>query len=215
MNIDLFKNESYLGLIVIKLPIEKTLDCLSQLGWFDLVGWTIKSEIIDVNTHILNLLDLSVSTYYSPEINIIWEPQNVQGITMLRTTSEDCHSSLFTRLANMNLECFIIRICNYKGRAAYTFGRRNGDRRSVRYVQYIQDGLRSEFFMSGNPLPFENEDYYSRRLKKDRINAVIILEYMNALGWNMLDDSFWLSHKQAYYEVREFTGVQQKWAERE
>ena len=110
---------------------------------------------------------------------------------------------------------FIIRICNCKGRAAYTFGRRNGDRRSERYVQYIQDGLRSEFFMSGNPLPFENDDYYSRRLKKDRINADIILEYMNALGWNMLDDSFWLSHKQAYYEVREFTGVQQKWAERE
>ena len=77
MTIDLFKNESYLGLIVIKIPIEKTLDCLSRIGWFDLVGWTIKSEIIDANTHILNLLDLSVSTYYSPEINIIWEPQNV------------------------------------------------------------------------------------------------------------------------------------------
>ncbi|MBO7577155.1 MAG: hypothetical protein J6T03_06790, partial [Bacteroidales bacterium] len=69
------------------------------------------------------------------------------------------------------------------------------------------DGLRSEFYMSGNPLPFENEDYYSRRLKKDRINADIILEYKNALGWNMIDDSFWLSDKQAYYEIREFTGA--------
>jgi len=215
MTIDLFKNESYLGLIVIKIPIEKTLDCLSRIGWFDLVGWTIKSEIIDANTHILNLLDLSVSTYYSPEINIIWEPQTVQGITMLRTTSEDCHSILFRRLANMNLECFVIRICNCKGRAAYTFGRRKGDRRSERYVQYIQDGRRSEFFMSGNPLPFVNEDYYSRRLKKDRINVDIILEYMNALGWNVLDDSFWLSDKQAYYEIREFTGGQQNLSERE
>ena len=69
--------------------------------------------------------------------------------------------------------------------------------------------------MSGNPLPFENEDYYFRRLKKDRINADIILEYMNALGWNMLDDSFWLSHKQAYYEIREFTGGQQNLVESE
>ena len=215
MNTDLFKNESYLGLIVIKLPIEKTLDCLSRIGWFDLVGWTIKSEIIDVNTHILNLLDLSVSTYYSPDINIIWEPQNAQGSTMFRTTSEGCHSPLFNHLANTGLECFIIRICNHKGRAAYTFGQRKGDRRSERYVQYIQDGLRSEFYMSCNPLPFENEDYYSRRLKKDRINADIILEYMNALGWNMLDDSFWLSDKQAYYEIREFTGVQQNLSERE
>ncbi len=69
--------------------------------------------------------------------------------------------------------------------------------------------------MSGNPLPFENEDYYSRRLKNDRINADIILEYMNALGWNMLDDSFWLSDKQAYYEKREFTGGLHNLSERE
>lgn len=61
--------------------------------------------------------------------------------------------------------------------------------------------------MSGTPLPFENEGYYSRRLKKDRINADIILEYMNALGWNMIDDYFWVSDKLSYYEIREFTGV--------
>ena len=208
MDIKLFREESsFLGLFALKCPLEQTLDCLSRLGWFNLDGWKIKSEIVDAYTNVLKLLDLSRSTYYSPDINIIWEPQNAQGSTMFRTTSEGCHSPLFNHLANTGLECFIIRICNCKGRAAYTFGRRKGGRRSERYVQYIQDGLRSEFYMSGNPLPFENEDYYSRRLKKDRINADIILEYMNALGWNMLDDSFWLSDKQAYYEIREFTGA--------
>lgn len=209
MDIKLFREESsFLGLFALKSPLEQTLDCLSRLGWFNLDGWKIKkSEIVDAYTNVLKLLDLSRSTYYSPDINIIWEPQNAQGSTMFRTTSEGCHSPLFNHLANTGLECFTIRICNHKGRAAYTFGQRKGDRRSERYVQYIQDGLRSEFYMSGNPLPFENEDYYSRRLKKDRINAYIILEYMNALGWNMLDDSFWLSDKQAYYEIREFTGA--------
>lgn len=207
MDISLLKGESsFLVLFAIKCPLEETLDCLSKLGWFGSEGWTILSKNVDANTNILKLLDLSVSTYNQPEYNIIWEPRNPQGTTIFRTTSEGCHSSLFNHLANLDLECYLIRICNHKGYAAYDFERRKGDRRSVRCIQYIQDSPRSEFYMEGEALPFENEDYYSRRLKKDRINADIILEYMNALGWNMLDDSFWLSNKQAYYEVREFKG---------
>lgn len=207
MNIELFKKESsFLGLIALKCPIEKTLDCFSQLGWFEDEGWTISKKNIDANTNVLKLLDLSVSTYNQPETNIIWEPRSAQGTTVFRTTSEDGHSALYTCLAKMGVECYLIRICNHKGYAAYTFGKRKGGRESERYVQYIQDSPNSDFFLEGDPLPFEKLDYYSRRLKKDRINADIILEYMNALGWNMLDDSFWTSDKQAYYEIREFTG---------
>lgn len=208
MDIELFREESsFLVLFAIMRPLEETLDSFSQLGWFDSEGWTIRSENIDANTNILKLLDLSVSTYNQPETNLIWEPRNAQGTTMFRTTSEGCHSPLFNHLANMGLECYFIRICNHKGYVAYDFERRKGGRRSVRCIQYIRDSHRSEFYISGTPLPFENEGYYSRRLKKNRINADIILEYMNALGWNMIDDYFWVSDKLGYYEIREFTGV--------
>lgn len=197
---------SFLAMFAIKCPIDKILDCLSQIGWFDSKDWTIRNKTIDKNTDILKLLDLSVSTYNQPEINIIWEPINAQATTIFRTTSEGCHSPLFNHIAKTGLECYLIRICNHKGSAAYDFERRKGDRKSIRCIQYIQDSNKSEFYISGHPLPFENENYYSRRLKKDRINVDIILEYMNALGWNMLDDSFWLSNKQAYYETRMYTG---------
>ena len=207
MDIELLKKESsFLGLIALKCPLEKTLDCFSQLGWFNSEGWTIKKKCIDSDTNVLKLLDLSVSTYNQPETNIIWEPRSTQGTTVFRTTSEGVHSALYNCLAKMDVECYLIRICNHKGYAAYTFERRKGDRKSVRCIQYIQDSPRSEFCILGNPLPFENESYYSRRFKKDRINADIIIEYMAALGWDMLDDSFWISDKQAYFEIREFTG---------
>ena len=37
------------------------------------------------------------------------------------------------------------------------------------------------FYQEGQILPFENEKYYQRRKKKDRINGIIILEYLRAL----------------------------------
>lgn len=208
MNINIFKEESFfLGLLAIKHPLEKTLDYFSKVGWFCSEGWEIRGVTVDANTNILTLLDLSVSTYNQTETNIIWEPRNSQGTTIFRTTSESCHSPLFNHLANTGIECYLIRICNHRGHAAYDFERRKGDKKSVRCIQYIQDYPRSEFYMEGEPLLFENKDYYFRRRKKDRINADIILEYMNALGWNMIDDSFWVSDKQIYYETRVFTGV--------
>ena len=153
MNINLFREESsFLGLFAIKCPLEKTLDCFTQLGWFHSEGWTIRSETVDANTNILKLLDLSVSTYNQQEINIIWEPRNSQGATMFRTSSEGCHSPLFNQLANTGLECYLIRICNHRGYSAYDFERRKGDRRSLRCIQYIQDSPKSVFYMEGDLL---------------------------------------------------------------
>lgn len=40
------------------------------------------------------------------------------------------------------------------------------------------------FYQEGQILPFENEKYYQRRKKKDRINYIIILEYLRALGFD-------------------------------
>ena len=63
-----------------------------------------------------------------------------------------------------------------------------------------------EFYQEGELLPFENSGYYRRRRKKDRINPDIIVEYMSALGWDILDDNFWRSNKEAYKDTRIFKG---------
>ena len=38
------------------------------------------------------------------------------------------------------------------------------------------------------------------------LNPDIIVEYMSALGWDILDDNFWRSNKEAYKDTRIFKG---------
>ena len=47
---------SFLAMFAIKCPIDKILDCLSQIGWFDSKDWTIRNKTIDKNTDILKAL---------------------------------------------------------------------------------------------------------------------------------------------------------------
>lgn len=56
------------------------------------------------------------------------------------------------------------------------------------------------FYEEGIPLPFENVDLYSKRLKKDRLNKDIILQYMSIAGWHLLSKDFWMPANGLYYE---------------
>ena len=47
------------------------------------------------------------------------------------------------------------------------------------------------FYQEGEPLPFEDIERYKRRLKRERVDAALLLKYMRAAGWNLEDDSFW------------------------
>lgn len=54
------------------------------------------------------------------------------------------------------------------------------------------------FYEEGQPLWFENTNYYKNRLKKNRLNKNIIMEYLGCLGCDIENDDFWLSDKRAY-----------------
>lgn len=43
------------------------------------------------------------------------------------------------------------------------------------------------FYEEGEPLPFENLDYYKRRMIKERIGNDVIIEYLSKLGVNFFD----------------------------
>ena len=59
--------------------------------------------------------------------------------------------------------------------------------------------LKSNPFAQEGPIqPFENPDYYRRRLKKDRLNREIITEYMERLGYMIAQDGFWETDKPAH-----------------
>ena len=58
------------------------------------------------------------------------------------------------------------------------------------------------FYEEGNPLDFENVELYKLRLKKKRLNKEIILQYLNCLGWNMLNENFWCAENVVYEFMR-------------
>jgi hypothetical protein len=54
------------------------------------------------------------------------------------------------------------------------------------------------FFEEGEPLWFENISYYKQRIKKNRLNKSIIIEYLKSLGWDVNNEIFWLSSTELY-----------------
>ena len=58
------------------------------------------------------------------------------------------------------------------------------------------------FFDEGEPLWFENTSYYKQHIKKNRLNKNIIIEYLESLGWDVNNESFWLPATELY----EFSG---------
>lgn len=58
------------------------------------------------------------------------------------------------------------------------------------------------FYEEGKPLEFEDVELYKLRLKKKRLNKEIILQYLNCLGWNMLNENFWCAENVVYEFMR-------------
>lgn len=58
------------------------------------------------------------------------------------------------------------------------------------------------FYEEGEPLEFENVELYKSRLKKNRLNKEILLQYLNCLGWNIMDENFWHTNNVIYEFVQ-------------
>jgi hypothetical protein len=56
------------------------------------------------------------------------------------------------------------------------------------------------FFDEGEPLWFENISYYKQRIKKNRLNKSIIIEYLKSLGWDVSTEIFWIPSTDELYE---------------
>lgn len=63
--------------------------------------------------------------------------------------------------------------CNY-----FTFYEKG---KAVRTVYAMKEGAKWVFYETGEPLWFENSEYYKAKLKKSRLNKSIMTEYLNRL----------------------------------
>lgn len=56
-----------------------------------------------------------------------------------------------------------------------------------------------DFFEKGKPFPFENINQYKTRLKKKRLTADMIIEYVKFFGYNISDPDFFQTNIDAIY----------------
>ena len=68
-----------------------------------------------------------------------------------------------------------------------------------RLVRVMQDP-RWDFFEIGEPLPFEQTEKYTERIKKKRLTNDMILDYVEAMGYDVRKPDFWKSDNAVYLE---------------
>ncbi len=72
----------------------------------------------------------------------------------------------------------------------------NGTERLVRVMQ----DPRWDFYEEGNPFPFEQTEKYKERIKKKRLTNDMILDYAEAMGYDVRNPDFWESDNATYLE---------------
>jgi hypothetical protein len=71
-----------------------------------------------------------------------------------------------------------------------------------RCVRALKDSPRWEFYTQGDPLDFENEEAYTARRVRDRIQRESLLGYAESWGAPVRNPEFWSSRRQAVTLVR-------------
>ena len=67
-----------------------------------------------------------------------------------------------------------------------------------RLVRVMWDD-RWDFYEEGEPMPFEQTERYTERLRRKRLTNDMVLDYAKALGWDLRDPAFWTSDQDAWY----------------
>ena len=132
--------------------------------------------------------DVCLDRYFEPEIGATleqftwWSSELYPNIVFLSSNQGDglysgCYN-LRKRLKCTSMNCTVAtKNCPYP-KMSFDYTNADGEERVVMALK--ED--RWTFFQRGEPLPFENLDYYNNRRIKDKINFEIIKEYLLKLG---------------------------------
>jgi hypothetical protein len=72
-------------------------------------------------------------------------------------------------------------------------------KKTARRLMSCKDEEGWDFAQEGPVQSFENRSYYSRRLKKDRLDRQIVTEYLQKLGYMIAQDGFWQTDRPAHF----------------
>ncbi len=84
-----------------------------------------------------------------------------------------------------------------------------GKEHEKRLVRVMQDP-RWDFYEIGEPFPFEQTEKYKERIKKKRLTNDMILDYAEAMGYDVRNPDFWKSDNATYLEWSDIPVAKQK-----
>ena len=181
----------------------------------------INGNIEDVHAAILDIFnDVTILKDYQAPVNIhleevipggahpiwniaLWQPTNTKG-TVLFGNLQDGFASV-TWILNRNYKFELTRIAvdfdieNKEPEYGmfHSFHHFYADGRE-RLVRVMWDD-RWDFYEKGEPMPFEQTERYTERLRRKRLTNDMVLDYAKALGWDLRDPAFWTSERDAWY----------------
>ena len=134
---------------------------------------------------------------------VLWKPANVNGTVLFGTERDGFHS--MTWVLNNTYKFELTRIALdfdiENGEPEYgmhhNFHHLYADGRE-RLVRVMWDD-RWDFYEKGEPMPFEQTERYTERLRRKRLTNDMVLDYAKALGWDLRDPAFWTSERDAWY----------------
>ena len=130
----------------------------------------------------------------------VFSPRHLSGKSALITNVADGWNSLCHLVASEH-QRFQIQVISTTDNADYPQHRievwRNG--RSTRVVMAMRDTDQWIFVEKGEPEDFEETKLYERRLIKNRLDRGIVVRYLQRIGWDVTQLSFWESESEAIY----------------
>lgn len=140
---------------------------------------------------------------------LFWEPRLCPGTTVFMEDGFDgmCHS-VWALSQDSPYTWVNVRIYDDADYPGCFFDYYADHRKVLRRLMACKDEEGWDFTQEGPRQPFENPDYYGKRLKKDRLNREIITEYMERLGYMIAQDGFWETDKPACFLWQERPKVQ-------
>ena len=149
------------------------------------------------------LEDYYIQQYNAPRVQyILYAPKSNPHTTVMFANIMDGYARLTQFVSKKyGLEYYNVRISDGTSQMAEAYHFHYYSPSRVRHLLCYQDP-QWEFYEEGEPLEFEDVELYKSRLKKNRLNREIILQYLKRLGWDIMNENFWRTENVVYEFVQ-------------
>ncbi|TMI62043.1 MAG: hypothetical protein E6H07_17425 [Bacteroidetes bacterium] len=193
-----FQLYDYFKISIIQDKIENVSRNLNTL----LVDFALKQKEL-TKVDFKKICSTRTIPYNSNKVKfLLFEPATNLGSTVFFPNFRDGWYTAvynYTKLRNKNAYQVGFTIDDTKKYPAYFFSYFYKDKGQIaeRRVHAIKEDSKWVFFSGRTPLPIEDTSNYTRRSIKDRISNEIIIGYLKRAGYDLTDQNFYTSAKNA------------------